>query len=410
LSQTRPPWRSSQLQNSAFAPSPLHDRPRTAESGRERPAATPSPPLTPIVVRFGRLGDMVMLTSVLHFLRHRYHSPCVVLGAGAWNTRVYRNHPDVARVLSFPRHAPFMLSLTWWRVLRMLHRTDPGPVYVCERHPRQLARVRRLLAWSGINPARCVFITDMPSDGNEHWVDHFVRFGGRTPAGVRAADYPLPQAECLPAPRLSVLDSERMQMDAWINARGWAGRMLVLVQPGNYRSMSKGRKRWRRAKADDKAWPVENWAQLLERIRARMPDAVVLLCGAPAEAPMLRQIRAAAGSPEVAVADLPLRQLLALCERAHSMISVDTGPGHAAAALGVPLVVVFGAEPQRLWLPRGPSASPVMGVGGPPASVRVDQIPVDDVFRAWCALLAKMENSSQSARMLASPQTAQDLA
>jgi ADP-heptose:LPS heptosyltransferase len=369
---------------------------QSADSGRERPVAEAAPPLTPIVVRFGRLGDMIMLTSVLHLLRQRYGQACVVLGAGAWNSPVYRGHPDVAKICSFPRHTPFVLSATWWRVLRMLHRTDPSPIYVCERHPRQLARIRRLLAWSGINPGRCLFITDMHADASEHWVDRFVRFGGRTPSMLAAEDYPPPQSGCLPTPRLTVLDSERTAMDAWINAKGWAGRRLVLVQPGNYRSMSSGRKRWRRLRADDKAWPVETWAQLLEKVHARMPDALTLLCGAPSEAPMLREIEAAARRPQVAVASLRLRQLFALCERAHSMISVDTGPGHAAAALGVPLVVIFGAEPQHLWLPRGPAASLVLGVGGPPLSVRVDQIPVDDVFSTWCALLPKTESTTEA--------------
>jgi ADP-heptose:LPS heptosyltransferase len=395
VSLTPQPWRSSQLHNSALAPSPLHEPPLPAESGRERPVPAAAPPLTPIVIRFGRLGDMIMLTSVLHLLRNRYRQPCVVLGAGTWNSQVYRGHPDVARICSFPRHAPFVLSPTWWRVLWMLHRTDPSPVYVCERHPRQLARVRRLLAWSGINPARCLFITDMPADGSEHWVDHFVRFGGRTPPMLRPSDYPPAQPDSLPAPRLTVLDSERRAMEAWIAAKGWSGRPLVLIQPGNYRSLSSGRKRWRRRKADDKAWPVGNWVQLLERIGARIPDARILLCGAPAEAPMLREIAAAARCPEVVVAILRLRALFALCERAHSMISVDTGPGHAAAALGVPLTVIFGAEPQRLWLPRGPANAPVLGVGGPPSSVRVDQIPVDDVFRTWCALRLKMEPATE---------------
>jgi heptosyltransferase-2/heptosyltransferase-3 len=340
---------------------------------------------------------MVMLSSVLHFLHHRFHRPCVVLGAGTWNEHVYRGHPDVEQVWSFTRHAPFLLSLTWWRVLRVLHRTAPGPIYICERHPRQLARVRRLLALSGIDQARCLFITDMPVDGNEHWVDRFVRFGALTPPALETSDYPAPQSDCLPAPRLQVSQEERFERDAWLNTRGWAGRRLVLVQPGNHRSMSRRRDRWRHLNADDKAWPTANWARLLDKIHARMPDALLLLCGAPMEALMLQEIRSTSQLAAVAVADLPLRQLLALCEVAHSMISVDTGPAHAAAALSVPLLVMFGAEPQQLWLARSPSLSPVLGVGGPPNSVRVDQLAVDDVFDAWCALLAKVESAANRA-------------
>jgi heptosyltransferase-2/heptosyltransferase-3 len=71
------------------------------------------------------------------------------------------------------------------------------------------------------------------------------------------------------------------------------------------------------------------------------------------------------------------------------MISVDTGPAHAAAALSLPLVVMFGAHSQQEWLPRSPAGSAVIGVGGPPHSRRLDEISVDTVFAAWCSLPAR---------------------
>ena len=101
-------------------------------------------------------------------------------------------------------------------------------------------------------------------------------------------------------------------------------------------------------------------------------------------------LRAAAKLPEVTVVANNLRQLFALCEVAHSMISVDTGPAHAAGALSLPLVVLFGAQPSLDWLPRSPSGSPVLGVGGPPHSTRADQVSVDAVFAAWRAVSQKV--------------------
>jgi ADP-heptose:LPS heptosyltransferase len=349
-------------------------------------------PLQPVVIRFGRLGDMIMLSSVLRLLHLRFGSRCLVLGAGAWNSRLFHGHPDVAGIWSFTRHFPFVLGLTWWRVLWALRRSDPSPIYVCERSPRQLARIRRMLALSGINQARCLFITDVPADVEEHWIDQLVRFGERTPAALNAADYPVPVRRCNPAPHLRVLDAERAELQAWLNARGWVGRKLILIQPGNFRSMSKRRKRWRQLNADDKAWPIEKWISLLQAVHASMPDALLVLCGAPQEGPMLQQIRTAAALTQIVVAELPLRQLLALCESAHSMISVDSGPAHAAAALGLPVTVMYGAELQRRWLPRSPSDSAVIGIGGPPLRTRVDQIAVNEVFNAWCALLPRTQN------------------
>jgi heptosyltransferase-2/heptosyltransferase-3 len=160
----------------------------------------------------------------------------------------------------------------------------------------------------------------------------------------------------------------------------------VLLQPGNFRTMSRRRDEFRRLNLDDKAWPMDNWVALIRRVLATLPQARVVLCGAPQEGEMLRAIAASVASPDVVAAELGLRQLLALSEGAHSMISVDTGPAHAAAALGLPLVVLFGAESQRVWLPRSSSGSAVSGLGGPPHSNRVDQISVDAVSSAWACL------------------------
>ena len=342
------------------------------------------------MIRFGRLGDTVMLSALLHLLHLRFHRPCVVIGAGAWNTALFADHPDVARAWSFPRHFPIELTLTWWRAVWALRRTAPGPVYICEYMPKQLARIRRLLAFSGVAPERCVFITEERPDADDHWIDRQLRLGERTPPALRAADYPLPPPGAGgSAPRLRVSDAERAALDAWLAGQGWAARPLVLVQPGNYRSM----RRRRDAAAvdmDSKAWPAERWVSLLHQVHAAVPDALLLLCGAPQEGRMLQELAAEAAMPQVKVAELPLRRLLALCELAHSMISVDTGPAHAAAALGVPLVVMYGAELPRQWLPRSPCGSPVVAVGGPPRSGRVDQIAVDEVFSAWRDMLATL--------------------
>jgi heptosyltransferase-2/heptosyltransferase-3 len=182
----------------------------------------------------------------------------------------------------------------------------------------------------------------------------------------------------------------------WLKAQGWAGRELILVQPGNHRSMSR-RHTQRGLSTDNKSWPIERWAALLKLVHARMPSAVIVLRGSKEEVPMLEMIANAAGLPQIGVAGLALRPFFALCGRAHSMISVDTGPAHAAAAIGVPLVVMFGGQWATYWAPRSPSSSPVVTVGGPPQSTRADQIAVEMLFDTWCALLQRMHGSGTAA-------------
>jgi heptosyltransferase-2/heptosyltransferase-3 len=346
------------------------------------------PALQPTVFLFCRLGDMVMLTPLLNLLHQRYRRPCRVIGTGSWTPAVYTGNPDVSDVWSFHRHVPFVFAGAWPALRRALRDTHPGPIYVCEPHYRQLPRIRRMLKMSGVDPRRCEYLFDEPGSTRGNLVDLFVRFGTRTPPLLRAADYPPPPS--MGGPRVYVLDSERAERDAWLRAQGWYGRELILIQPGNHRTMGPRRARWRRLNTDDKWWPLERWAALLQRVHEYREHALLVLNGSAEEVPMLEELRAAAKLPEVTVVANNLRQLFALCEVAHSMISVDTGPAHAAGALGLPLVVLFGAQPAMDWLPRSPSGSAVLGVGGPPHSTRADQVSVDAVFAAWRAVIQKV--------------------
>jgi ADP-heptose:LPS heptosyltransferase len=354
--------------------------------------SSPAPPLQPTALYFARLGDMIMLTALLNFLHRRYHRPCQVIGVGSWTAGVFQGNPDVAQVWSFGRHFPFPLSSEWPRVSQALRASHPGPIYICEHHYRQLPRIRRMLAFSGVDPARCVYINEVPGTLH-HSVDRLIHLGKRTPAALNAADDPVPTEASEWAPRLRVLNADRVELDTWLRSQGWAGKPIIMVQPGNHRSMSRRRARWQRLRTDDKAWPIERWVTLLQKVHAEMPEALIMLHGSHEEVKMLQRVQAATGLDSVVVAGVGLRQLFALCEASHSMISVDTGPAHAAAALGLPLVVMYGAEAQRYWLPRSFSGSPVVGVGGPPESVRADEIPVEAVFDAWRLVVARMETT-----------------
>jgi heptosyltransferase-2/heptosyltransferase-3 len=343
--------------------------------------------LTPTVFFFARLGDMVMITRMLNLLHRRYGRPCQVIGTGSWTPNTYAGNPNVAGVWAFHRHLPFLLDSAWRPVRRALRASAPGPIYVCEKHYRQLPRIHRMLYLSGVDLRRCVFLTERPIrrpvQPTDHLIDRMVALGLRTSANLRTEDYPAPAAAALDGPRLYILEPERAERDTWLRTRGFLGRELILIQPGNHRTMGPRRARWRRLNTDDKWWPLGCWAELLQRIHRERPDAVLLLRGSQEEVPMLQEIQAAAGLPSVATVGTTLRQLYGLCQAAGSMVSVDSGPAHAAAALSVPLAVLYGAESPLYWLPRSPTGSPVVGVGGPPASRRADQVSVDALFGAW---------------------------
>lgn len=337
--------------------------------------------MTPIVIRLGRLGDMLLLAPLLARLHQGYGAPCVLLGTGPWSAALYAHHPDVAQVIQVnARHRPLLLSAARLRMVRFLAQHRDAAIHVCETEPRALAKIRRMLALARVPAARCTFITDAPARANEHWIERLLRACGEPPpaciVGWRAP------GTVAATPHLQLDAADRADCAAWLAARGWGGEPLWLVQPCNKRSM---RRTGPRAASDDaKAWPAANWVAALRALHAAHPAARIVLCGAPHEAAALDALAATAGLACLAVAarDLPLRRLMALTAVADGMLAVDTGPAHVAAAMGCPLVVLFGAESPQVWCPRGAADGAVITLGGPPARTRVADIPTAEVLTA----------------------------
>jgi len=328
---------------------------------------------------------MVLLQPLLRKLHRRFGQPCTLLARGAWSTSLYAGHADVAGVLNVQdSHRPLLLSPRQWSVIAALRRMRNTPVYVCEPESRALAKVRRLLNLAGVRHEDCVHLSDTPPLPDEHWIERWLRFADRAPAEWRDAGDASNVGEQL-APTLQVSEADRADCAAWMRENGWESARLVLLQPANRRTM-----RWNglRGVEDDKWWPVERWVSLARSIREMVADSRVLLCGAPREAALLRMIRDATADARVhVVADaLPLRRLMALQEIAHSMISVDTGPAHMAAALGCPLVVMFGKVSPAQWVPRSSRGSDVIAIGGPARGGRIDALGVNEVLAAWAML------------------------
>ncbi len=347
------------------------------------------PTYSPVVIRFGRLGDTILLQPLLRKLHQRFGRPCQLLALGDWPSVLYAAQEEVGGFIPLrSQSGPLWLHPQRLRAALALRRLRQSPFYICEPEFRTRTKIRPMLKLAGVPAGNCSFIEDLAGLENEHWVDWLLRFADTTPAAF-AGVTSLSMGAVPAAPHLLITAAEQADAQAWLQARGISDRPLVLLQPANKRTM-----RWngvRRAEDDDKSWPAERWAALARAISASMPSAQVLFCGAAAEAEYLDSILAAVGpsTPTVAVAALPLGRLKALQGMAHSMVSVDTGPAHLAAAVGCPLVVLMGARSPNMWRPRSACGSAVTLLGGLPDVKRVDQLGSEQVIEAWRALAAR---------------------
>ena len=87
-----------------------------------------------------------------------------------------------------------------------------------------------------------------------------------------------------------------------------------------------------------------------------MASASAVLLGAPRDLPLAERVVAATGTPSLVGRDSPQTLTAVLAEIA-ALVSGDTGLAHLAAALGTPVVTLFGPTDPALSGPRGPGAT-----------------------------------------------------
>lgn len=88
-----------------------------------------------------------------------------------------------------------------------------------------------------------------------------------------------------------------------------------------------------------KRWPAERYAEVTRRLADDGLKSVINF--GPGEEELARGVEQASGGAATAMPS-SLTQLIALTRRATLFIGGDTGPMHLAAALGVPVVAIFG--------------------------------------------------------------------
>jgi ADP-heptose:LPS heptosyltransferase len=334
----------------------------------------------PLIVRFAAFGDVVLITSLVEVLYRRYRTRIDLLSSGSWTRAILADDPRIGTVqLVTSRKTPYPLRPSQWQAVRWMRQRGRGPVYQCDPEPK----AQWLVEHAGVPREWIVRAHDFPAPGPMHWTEWWQAIGQLTPPALTGT---VPEAvDVDTVPRLYVGERSRVDCERWLVAQGWQADGLVLVQAGNKRTLKRGQ---RAASGDSKYWPPERWAQLARGVLERMPAARVLLTGAPVEHEVVEAIRIAAGSARVhnVATDMTVPRLLALIERADSMISVDTGPGHAAAALDCPLTVMFANADQRWWRPRSRLGRVAIVGGRSGPGSRLTDIDASTVLDAWSSL------------------------
>jgi heptosyltransferase-2/heptosyltransferase-3 len=337
----------------------------------------------PLVVRCGAFGDMVLLTALIRPLHARFRCPVDILTSGPWSEPLLRGQPGVGEILTVrSRKTPYYLSLDQQRVVRRLRARGAGPTWFCDGNDAALAMLLR----AGVPADLVVAAKDHGLRPGEHATEQWRRLAQMLPAGLRNENLPQIDPQTIPPGcQLQVSDAQRSDLQTWLHARALCDTPLILIQAGNKRTMRRG---LRRLAVNNKYWPHERWAAVLKFLRREHADHAIVLLGTPPEYRLNEEIAELAGISRLhnAADDLPVPRLIALLERAAGLISVDSGPAHAAAAVGCPQVTLFGKALTSLYRPWGSLGADVRVVcgqiHGEPSMLGIETQAVIDAWRS----------------------------
>jgi heptosyltransferase-2 len=351
----------------------------------------PSSPRRILVRGTNWLGDAVMTVPALLRLREKFPEACIALLTPEKLWQLWPNHPAVDEIISFspgesvfavgkklrsgkfdtalvlpnsPRSAieVFLAGIPRrigyaraWRNFFLTQIVAPRPDAV-KMHKRSVSEIKELItknpeptrgarthAW-GQNPE----FSMSAHQSNEYL--HLVAALGANPE-------PTP-------PKLVITPEEIATAGKKFRLEGGSGPVFGLNPGAEY--------------GPAKRWPVEKFIEAAKEIRRRTNCAWALF-GRKNDVEITNQIQSAldAGPGVINLAGkTSLRELMALMKCCRVFLTNDTGPMHVAAALGVPVVAIFGSTSPEL---TGP-------VSEAPLQILTSDVPCSPCFLRECPI------------------------
>jgi ADP-heptose:LPS heptosyltransferase len=284
-----------------------------------------------LVIRRRYLGDVVLLGSFLRNLRLHWPAASLEVLVESAYASVLALNPDVNATPNLPWH-----WAQWPGFLRALRRARYTHVFNFDNTEGTALMTRltgapfRLALHHGGFPVKLrAAYTHVVNDPNERHesrpiTEYYL-------CALAAAGVPVVTREARLEPRAAdVADLRRLV--------GAAGPVL-LVHPGS--------------RSPSRIWPSDRFAAVCDRAQEEL-GAQVVIVGGPGDAALVSEIRRQARTHLLTLPQAPsLPRFAALASLARAVLCHDSGPMHVAAAIGTPVVALYGSQNAALFRPAG---------------------------------------------------------
>lgn len=294
-----------------------------------------------LVMRYRFIGDTVLTVPFLRNLREAFPMARIDLMLEPFSGQVLEGCPYVDRFIQFELKTIHKYSassqrgklsghLHYWKLLR---RERYDAAFVLKR-----SLSSALLVWAAHIPRRIGFATEGRTffltdpvlyRQDQHEVRNFLDC-------LRALDIPVNSEalELWPSP------ASDMRIRGLFGRTGWKPDDLKIVVHAA-------------ASLPAKQWPLERFAAVMKAVQNRH-HARFVYTGAKEDAGLYHEIEKHGPFGGLNLCGITsLRENLSVYRAADLFLGVDSGPMHMAAAVGVPVVALFGPTDERKWGPWG---------------------------------------------------------
>lgn len=304
-----------------------------------------------LIIRWDRIGDMVLSTPALEALRRRFPDAGIDVLASSMNAPVLIKHPSVDNVIVWKGPPGSLWSYR-----------SPGAVRLLRRNGYDLV-LDMIMDWPVSSALLAALVAPYRSGFREAGKEAFYTLQGSEPD--RGRHLVENNARLLEILGVTSADTHPY---LGIKRREPGYPVRVGIHPGGFYPAQR--------------WPAGCWIELIQRMRKDTPVKEVVLLHDPGADNSLEDDwrREMPGSDIIRSENV--YDLIETIQELDTLLCNNSGPLHIAGALGVPTLSTMGPTNPDLWWPLGEGQVVVRS-----HTSSVEDITVEDMMQGWKVLL-----------------------
>jgi lipopolysaccharide heptosyltransferase II len=347
-----------------------------------------------VVIKPCCLGDVIMTTPLLEVLQRNYPAAQLTYVVGSWSKGIAEHHPAVHTVIDCGTvgiAGRYRLA-DYFKLAALLRRGRFDLAFVLDRSP-----MLTLLPWLAAIPRRVgpdslgrgFSLTDRVSVSSspaqlQHQVEIYLDLARALKLTIEA-----PHMRFVPTAEERATAHHSSQLQVAVFPGGGSNPGMELTA---------------------KRWPLVRYKQLIHKL-VHERDAHVLLIGGPDDAMLTQSLLDDLDVPQGTVLNLAGKtsfgELAAQLEACDLFIGNDSSPMHLAAAVGIPVIAIFGPtspqeygpypldDPRHVALWRHPTGQPCFFLGKMQTCTHctcMQSVTLEDVWNAVQHLIPSPQN------------------